>query len=531
MWQFQSDANRHEDARGVWLDNIRVERYREPVTSQGCEAIDPQAILLTAPEEGRVSKGLNLPPYLEDDLGGRIDRMVESDVHWVRLEFAIQPDALIDGYMDGELVIRSLDLKYFDDIVDRLCAEQIAVLGLLDYLTLANQDWQINHSADASYIAAFTEMTDLLVAYFDDRIGVWEVWNEPDYSGSRLTPASYVDLLVAVHDKIKELDVGDQVVFGGLGSADTNAAAYLYEFYTELGNAYPGRGGPYDIFALHPYMSTLYRDASQNLLVDPQDYLHYESPTIIAKFQDIISGSNPHHINDGQVEIWATELGWNSAKNAETCSAIVDQLVTRDEQAQYLDAGYDILLSETSWDDGTPGVTKVFWYQYRDTGVILDCADTSSVRHSPSWYTSRLQPTGVIAAGLRPAHWWYGLYDGAFAPKPAQLAFRDYTARPPAVTITVEGEDIILTWTHAEQNTSYEIWRSQTPYFEPGEPTAIQIDTVEPQSGEETIVVRDEFANSPSAPAYFYVIRAVNAKSFVNAKSVGKVVFHIVPAD
>ena len=531
MWQFQSDANRHEDARGMWLDNVSVERYQEPDASKGCEALDPQAILLGAPEEGRVSKGLNLPPYLEDDLAGRIERMVVSDVHWARLELAIQPDALIDGYEDGELVIRSLDLKYFDDIVDRLCAEQIAVLGLLDYLTLASQDWQISHSADASYIAEFTEITNLLVGYYGDRIGAWEVWNEPDYTGSRLTPASYVDLLVATYDEIKDLDGGDQVVFGGLGSADTNAADYLYEFYDELGNAYPGRGGPYDIFALHPYMSTLYRDASQNLLVDPQDYLHYESPTIIAKFQDIISGNNPHGIDDGQVEIWATELGWNSAKGAETCSAIVDQLVTREEQAQYMDDGYDILLSETTWDDGSPGVTKVFWYQYRDTGVILDCADTSSVRHSPSWYASHPQQTDVIAAGLRPAHWWFGLYDGAFVPKPSQLAFRDYTARPPTVTIAIEGEDIVLTWAHAPQNASYEIWRSQTPYFAPEDPTSIRIGTIEPETGEDTIVVRDEFANNAAAPDYFYVIRADNAKSLADAKPVGKVAFDVVPAE
>jgi hypothetical protein len=333
--------------------------------------------------------------------------------------------------------------------------------------------------------------------------------------------------LVSTYDGIKDLDAGDQVVFGGLGSADTNAADYLTAFYDELGTAYPGRGGPFDIFALHPYMSTLYRDGSQNLLVDPNDYLHYESPTIIAKFQDIISGSNPHGIDDGHVEIWATELGWNSAKGAETCSAIVEQLVTGEEQAQYLEDGYDILLRETSWDDGTPGVTKVFWYQYRDTGVILDCADTTGDRHSPSWYASRPQRQDFFAAGLRPAHWWYGLYDGAFVPKSSQLAFRDFTARGPTVTITIEGEDVVLSWSHLPQNSSYEIWRSQTPYLEPGDPASIQLDTIVPEAGVDVISFRDVLANSTTAPNYYYVIRSSNLQSVADSEAVAKVVFSL----
>ena len=149
MWQFRSDAIRQATARGVWLDNVRVERYLRPESSRDCEALDPGVTLAGAPGEGFVSKGLNLPTYLEDDVAARVNRLSDSHVHWARLEFGLQPDGLIEGYEDGTLVLRTLDLKYFDEIVDGLCAGGIAVLELVDYASLARQDWQGVQQLDA----------------------------------------------------------------------------------------------------------------------------------------------------------------------------------------------------------------------------------------------------------------------------------------------------------------------------------------------------------------------------------------------
>ncbi|HUW14175.1 MAG TPA: hypothetical protein VM537_30920, partial [Anaerolineae bacterium] len=299
---------------------------------------------------------------------------------------------------------------------------------------------------DAGYIAAFQRVTERLVSYYDDRIGVWEIWNEPDYSSTRLEPGVYGDLLTAAHDSVKGVDPGDRVVFGGLGSADGNAAAYLREFYAAWSAAHPAQPAPFDILGIHPYLSTLYRDGSGQLLRDPKDYLRYESPTIIAKFQDILAGSNPAGIDDGQKDIWATELGWNSARGAETCAAIRDQLVYRSEQAQFLRDGFDILLRETAWDDGAAGVSKVFWYQYRDTGVFLDCGGTGGGSGaamgapllSPSWHGSALAQAQASLApdGGQLVHWWFGLYDGAFVAKPAQVAFQAYVAPTATPTST-----------------------------------------------------------------------------------------------
>ncbi len=135
-----------------------------------------------------------------------------------------------------------------------------------------------------------------------------------------------------------------------------------------------------------------------------------------------------------------------------------------------------------------------------------------------------------MAARYRVIHWWFGIYDGAFQAKTSQIAFEDYTARTPTQSIVIDEEKIVLTWTHFTQNTSYEIWRSNAPYFEPGDSSAVLLDTIEPLPGEGTITFIDEGAGSDSA-MYFYVIRALNANSRADTKPVGKIIFELVPGN
>ncbi len=110
----------------------------------------------------------------------------------------------------------------------------------------------------------------------------------------------------------------------------------------------------------------------------------------------------------------------------------------RTTQAHYLRSGFDILFTETGWDAYTPSVTKIFWYQYRDTGACVNCqtalAASSLSRSqifswSPSWNAAS---AGAQCPPERPdlVDWWYGLYQGDFVPKPAESAFRQYPQRP-----------------------------------------------------------------------------------------------------
>lgn len=104
----------------------------------------------------------------------------------------------------------------------------------------------------------------MLSRYYDTRIGAWEVWNEPDFSGSRVPPAYYAPLLRATAERLWAEDAGDRVVFGGLGGADINARDYLLQVYGSATSL------TYDVFALHPYPSTQYRYWDGRLMVNPR---------------------------------------------------------------------------------------------------------------------------------------------------------------------------------------------------------------------------------------------------------------------
>jgi hypothetical protein len=399
MWQFESDAS--DNAEGPWLDDIVVWRYIKP--SGGCDIPDPGG------------KGLNLPSYvgyfdqqipiLRDV--NVVDLLEASDVGWVRLEFINEPNTTGSG----------VSRKDYDLLVDTLCAHDIPVLGLVDYQTLERMDWQTDE-----YRAEFTHVVTGLVEYFDDRIGAWEVWNEPDFSGTRLDPPVYANLLSATYDAIEATEPDDLVLFGGLGSADPNADDYLRDCYGEFGGS-----GPFDVFALHPYISTEYRYTDGRLMLDPQDYMHYEPPTIIQKFLDRLTSEG-----DGGKDLWATESGWNSAKGVpagDNCPAIAEQLVSRVEQANYLTSGFDILFNEPEWNPGAPAITKIFWYQFSDTTGAVECNPTLAAgagqgrQWSPSWNASS---NALLSPQLDTVPWYFGLYDSDRKPKLAQCHYRCY---------------------------------------------------------------------------------------------------------
>ncbi len=422
MWSFESNAS--GQAGGPWLDDLSIQRYDMPVSSANCENLDPRIVVPGVPGGNMVSKGLNLPPFAEDDLAGRLTRMQQSKVDWVRLEFiAAAESRAITPPGDAISHISRVDLKSYDELVDGLCAKGIAVLGLLDQQTLNRSDWQPNQPISADYRDHFTDVAALLSRYYDTRIGAWEVWNEPDFSGSRVLSEDYARLLRTTAERLWAEDAGDRVVFGGLGSADPNARDYLIQIYDSTTSP------AYNVFALHPYPSTMYRYSDGRLMVDPQDYLHYESPTIIKKFQDELAANG-----QASKPIWATELGWNSAAGsppAQNCVAINEALVTSGAQASHLTTSFDILFKETGWTSNLPGVTKIFWYQYRDTGTCVKCSTVvaasgaQAFTWSPSW-NARFSGATCPADAPDLVDWWFGLYQGDFVPKLAQFSFGCY---------------------------------------------------------------------------------------------------------
>ncbi len=420
-------------ANGMAEANSSIIRTSEShAENLSCEQLDPKATL--AGTNLQISKGLNLPPYLEDDLPGRIQRLQESGVHWVRLEFVATSSPTAGN------PISQIDLAYYDQLVNSLCQAGIATLGLVDYQTLKRSDWAISNTVSADYLNEFTTVAAGLSDHFADRIGVWEIWNEQDLAGTALKEESYARLLHdtfwAIQNAAKtEADGADQVVFGGLGRIDKRALGYLRNVYEELNTRYPDERHPFDILALHPYSSELY-----GIETDPAIYFRWpegEGSTIIYKFLKLMAENG-----DTNMPIWITELGWNRAisdKPSASCPAISSGLVSEEEQVEYFNQGFDILFRETDWNGvATPqpeqpspiqpspiqSVSKIFWYQYRDTGVLVDCGTLNQQRARPIATVVAIE--AADNREVRPVAWWFGLYNGAFQPNQVQTAFRCY---------------------------------------------------------------------------------------------------------
>lgn len=397
LWEYRT-SQPADTVIPVALDDIVIDRYVGTPTQ--CRSNDPRIIVPGTPGATPVSKGINLPAYLDytpSGLAGHVARLKASAVGWVRLEFESRmppevPAAALEG-VGGQLSY--FDFQHYDTLLDLLCAEPqpVGVLALLDYKTMLDPSWRANGRPATSWQSSFLAHTRQLVRYYRDRVAYWEIWNEPDFSVSYLAPGAYAQLLSNVYAVIKQTDRGAQVLSGGLGGIDRNAANYLQQMLAQL----PPDRSAFDIFAIHPYPSRQF--AQNGMMIRDPSYLHYLAPTVLEPFLQILAAAGLSN-----KPIWVTEIGWNRAADSTntatlTCNSISQGMVTGPEQALYLPVQMDILFKETAWAPGVPSVTKIFWYQYGDVGLTM----TDSQCQGVDW------PADPRA---RVVDWWYGLYSG-----------------------------------------------------------------------------------------------------------------------
>jgi hypothetical protein len=384
---------------GLAIDDLRIERFVPPAT--GCRLLDP-AVDLPNDAAGRtVSKGLNVPPYLMQTplgLDGHLQRLSGLGVNWVRLEIQAPLPAASDGAaLHGAAgLLTYVDLQYYDRLLHALChaGRPMAVLGLIDYATVHDHSWRAAGKVSRALATGFAAQAQALAAYFGDRIGVWEIWNEPDFSANFLRPEEYHTLLAASYAAIKQRDPSMQVLFGGLGSADRVALGYLRRFVA----AGLGTPAPFDIFALHPYPSQEFRRAGA--LIRDASYLQAVTPTVLAPFLELLQ-----ELGKAGIPIWITELGANRAGDSrnpatQSCVRVYETMVGEQEQAIFLYQAYETLARGVRWPDGDPAVDKIFWYQYYDVGLAVP--ETECL----------IQPAAASPGASRIVDWWYGLYSG-----------------------------------------------------------------------------------------------------------------------
>lgn len=400
-WLFHSDGDTHRDD-GSWLDDITVWRYNTPTVT--CGSLDPG------------NKGVVLEPYdapgvptIRLDDVRALQGLIAADVKWVRLGFKH-----LNGFVEWQ---------DYDRMIDSLCANGIAVLGLVNHETIDRTDFNDDASA-AEYRVEFTSRVGFATNYFTNRVTHWEVWNEENYlNGAFVSPRLYAYLLNDTYQVIKNTNPNAQVIFGGLDSAWDNAFNYFVQVYQTLNNELGGVA-PFNYFAVHPYTDG--REPTGHG-VEPEVYLHavdFPYNTILDKFMETMADQG-----DDTKSVWVTEIGWNSSlgsPDAPPCLSHI--LVTEPDQATYLKTSFDILFNEVDyWNyPGLSAMKTVIWYQYMDVGL-----EEEDVCPPP---TSSMGWKGNLSAGYFPQEpgvgvvdWWYGLYQGdKTGPKDAWCAFFAY---------------------------------------------------------------------------------------------------------
>jgi hypothetical protein len=170
----------------------------------------------------------------------------------------------------------------YDRVVANLAARHVAVLGLLDYTTVAGGQaaWTAGNAehgqGDGSnaYTRAFASTAADIMAHYRGRIRYWEIWNEPNAwteaapggvyrGGSFLYPSNYAALLLATyHEAVEVRHLPVTIVSGGvfghsIGGAYTpeNAGAvYLRQVFARW-RAAGVRRYPLDALGQHLYIS------------------------------------------------------------------------------------------------------------------------------------------------------------------------------------------------------------------------------------------------------------------------------------
>lgn len=256
-------------------------------------------------------------------------RHLRTDLNWS----LVQPDG------PGRF-----DWSGFDRILDLAQARGLAVLPVVGSVP----DWALRAGGPAVApfdVAAFADFVEAAVGRYRLRgVGVWEVWNEPNMTGSwpgAPDAAAYAGALRAAARAIRRADPDATIVSGGLASAVTTgpegavthvaAVDFLAEIYAA------GGGGDFDALGFHPYSWPL----------PPADPAPWSGWTMMTGPIRALMVAN----GDAGKRIWLTEFGAPTLPGG----------VSEAEQARILREAADLA-------SGYPWAGPFFWYSYRDLG-------------------------------------------------------------------------------------------------------------------------------------------------------------------
>ena len=199
-------------------------------------------------------------------------RMIrEAGIRWLRVDFS---------WAGIESPQGSWKYEHIDRVVRETEENGLHILPLLLYnVAWANPAWQ-----HLDLWLAYVEKT---VSRYRDKFRYWEIWNEPNLFWDSPNGADYTILLEATCRKIREIDPGIRIVYGGTSGIPA-------EFFEQSFLA--GAGEFFDVLNIHPYRGRMTSVELSEGYEEDLDSLR----RLMAKY-DLADR-----------EIWVTEMGWST---------------------------------------------------------------------------------------------------------------------------------------------------------------------------------------------------------------------------
>ena len=262
----------------------------------------------------------------KEDLEKAVALMKKAGAGWVRMDFLWQEIEPQQGQFRFE--------KY-DEIVELLDKNKIAILGLLNYSVdwaAACQEWNCPPKDNR----LFVNYAQAVVSRYKDKIKYWEIWNEPDssiYWAQQDGLKSYTVLLKDVYVALKSTDPDCKILNGGLANG-LSSVNHLYD---------NGAKDYFDILNIHIFDSPLHPGAISRV-------------TAYSKLTYKVMSRN----GDAAKKIWITEIGCPGIKKGlKVNNWWLGNNPDEEEQAGWLSKVFSKLLENGH-------VERIFWAFFRD---------------------------------------------------------------------------------------------------------------------------------------------------------------------
>lgn len=142
------------------------------------------------------------------------------------------------GWARTETKKGKYDYAWLDEVIDGIVSQNVTPWMCLGYgnpiysseLTLGAKIF-----TDEATLKAWEKYVETTVARYKDKVGLWEVWNEPNQKVNKENPSTYTTLLVRTCEAIRRVDPDARIAAFALASVDVSYLSHVLDDLKKMG--------------------------------------------------------------------------------------------------------------------------------------------------------------------------------------------------------------------------------------------------------------------------------------------------------